>query len=168
MRPLSHTFDHLYEKNVLMRAYVEVLSVHSRLPLSGREICLKKKTTWLMKAQDCKGNENSGRLWQQSKQYSPATVSRSQSEHESVVVCFYHLSRHFLSCHSWDCRSCHWWSQCEELHHVGLSVRVEGDDDEKYCFQLKLNHSKCCWTAGSNVLCCLVLKCNGIGGTCFP
>ena len=41
--------------------------------------------------------------------------------------------------------------QDEELHHVGLSVHVEDEDDDKYVFQLKLNHSKCCWTARSNV-----------------
>ena len=56
-----------------------------------------------------------------------------------------------LSCHSWECHSCHWWSQDE--------------DDEKYVFQLRVNHSKCCWTAGSNVLLCLVFKCIGIWGT---
>ena len=57
--------------------------------------------------------------------------------------------------------SCHWRSQDEEPHHVGLSVHVEDEDDEKYVFQLKLTHFKCCWTEGSNVLFCLVRKCNG-------
>ena len=64
-----------------------------------------------------------------------------------------------------SCHSFHWWSQCGELHHVELSDHVEDEDDEKCCCQLKLNRSQCCWTVGSNVLCCLVLKCNGISGT---
>ena len=38
----------------------------------------------------------------------------------------------------------------------GLFVHVEDEDDEKYVFQLKLNNSTCCWTAGSNVSLCLV------------
>ena len=59
-------------------------------------------------------------------------------------------------------------SQCWELHHVGLSVHVEDEDDEKCCCQLKLNRSECCWTVGSNVLCCLLLKCNGTWGTPLP
>ena len=59
-------------------------------------------------------------------------------------------------------------SHVEEFHHVGLSVHVEDEDDEKYCFQLELNHSKCCWTARSNVSRCLEDKCNGTGGTPLP
>ena len=55
-----------------------------------------------------------------------------------------------------------------QLHHVGLSVHVEDEDDEKNVFQLKLNHAECCWTAGSNVLFCLVLMCIGIWGTPLP
>ena len=49
-----------------------------------------------------------------------------------------------------------------QLHHVGLSVHVEDEDDEKYVFQLKLNHSEKCWTAGSNASLCLVRKCIGV------
>ena len=63
----------------------------------------------------------------------------------------YRWSHHSLSCHPWECQSCHWWSQDEELHLVGLSVHIEDEEDEKYVGQLKLNHSKCFWTAGSNV-----------------
>ena len=40
----------------------------------------------------------------------------------------------------------------EELRRVGLSIHVENEDDEKYALQLELNQSKCCWTAGFNVL----------------
>ena len=98
----------------------------------------------------------------------PQQVSLSWSEHESVVPRSDHLFHHFLSCHPSGCHSCHWWSQCGELHHVALSVHVEDEDDEKCCCQLKLNHSKCCWTVGSNVLRCLVLKGNGIRGTPLP
>ena len=48
-----------------------------------------------------------------------------------------------------------WIPDSGELdNHVGLSVHVEDEDDEKYVFQMKLNHSKCCWTAGSNFLSC--------------
>ena len=36
------------------------------------------------------------------------------------------------------------------------SVHVEDEGDEKYVGQLKLNHSECCWIAGSNVVSCLV------------
>ena len=64
----------------------------------------------------------------------------------------YRWSHHSFSCHPSECHSCRWWSQDEELNHVGLSVHVEYKDDEKYIFQLKLNHSKSCWTAGSNVI----------------
>ena len=53
-------------------------------------------------------------------------------------------------------------SKLKEPHQVGHSVHVKDEDDEKYVFQLKLNHSKCCWIAGSNVLFGLVLKCIGI------
>ena len=80
----------------------------------------------------------------------------------------YLLSHHSLSCHSWECHSCHWRSQDGELNHVGLSVHVDDEDDEKYVFQLKLNHSKCCWTAGCIVLFCLVRKCVGTWGTTLP
>ena len=71
----------------------------------------------------------------------------------------------FFVLHPWECHSCHRWSQDEELHHVGLSDHVEDEDDEKYVFQLKLNHSKCRRTAVSNVSLCFVRKCIGILGT---
>ena len=60
------------------------------------------------------------------------------------------------------------WSQNEELHQVGLSVQVEDGDDEKYVFQLRLNHSECCWTARSNVFLCLLRKFIGMWGTPLP
>ena len=39
---------------------------------------------------------------------------------------------------------------------LGFSVHVEDEDNEKYVGQLKLKHSKCCWTTASNVVSCLV------------
>ena len=36
--------------------------------------------------------------------------------------------------------------------YVGLSVHDEDEDDEKYVFQLKLNHSTCFRTAGSRFI----------------
>ena len=53
-------------------------------------------------------------------------------------------------------------SSVESSTMLSFSVHVEDEDDEKCYCQLKLNHSKCCRTVGSNVLCCLVLRCNGI------
>ena len=89
----------------------------------------------------------------------------------------YLLSHHSLSCHPCECHSCQFWSQDDELHHVGL-----GDPDwrwwwllafktlrfAKFSAKWKLNHSKNCWSSGSSLLFCRVLDFNGILGTPCP
>ena len=117
--------------------------------VSLNEKSIRKKRT---DVQDNKRNQNSGRRWQHSKQY-PVAISFVTQVWTWIFRCHsYLLSHHFLSSHSWQNHSSHWWSQ-DELHHVEL---CEDGDDNKFVFQLTLDHSMCCWTPRSSVLCCLV------------
>ena len=163
------------DKNVRMRAYGEVLSVHSTVAfmtvatVDAKSVREKKLHGWWM-CKTAKGIRTQVDFGNSRNSVRPRQVSLSWFEHESVVFRSYHLSHHSWSCHSSGCHSLHCSESfsCWELHHVELSVHVEDEDDEKCCCQLELNRSKCFWTVGSNVLCCLLLKCNGTWGTPLP
>ena len=45
---------------------------------------------------------------------------------------------------------------------------VHVNDEEKYVWELKLQHSLCCWTDGSNASLCLVSKCIGLWSIPWP
>ena len=91
-----------------------------------------------------------------------------------ACICYCHsylLSHHFLSCHPWECNSCHFWSQVDELHHVGLwwpawrwwwLLALEFCDSATYSAQWKLRHSNNFWSSGSSVLFWRVLDFTGI------
>ena len=82
------------------------------------------------------------------------------------------LSHHSLSCHPWECHYCHWWSQDDKLHHVGLGDQLEDDDDgcwrSEFCGCAKCSapwkpsHSYIFWTSRSSVLFWRVLDFNGL------
>ena len=100
------------------------------------ELCKKKNTTAM---QDCKWNQDIGRLGQQSSFSLMPTVSWGYLERESVYRRSYLLSHYVLSCHPRVCQSCQSWSQVDELHHVRLGDKVEDDDG---CWR-----SECCGSA---------------------
>ena len=160
VRPLSQTYDHMWSaqrERVRVCAFGEVLAAHPSVAFMAvatvwTRNCQKEKMWGMRKTANWirtqVGFDNNRHLFAR-QQFPEVSLSVNLS-----LSFLRFVSHHSLSCHSWECHSCHWWSQDEELH-------VEDEDDEKYFFQLKLNHSKCCCTAGSNVLFCLVLKCIG-------
>ena len=131
--------------------------------LSERETARKNKNN-LRSAQDYEWNLVSGEL---DNNWDPFPISIAYKSPCTCLCVTLALSGLSLIPPFFVLHSCHWWSQDEELHHVGISVHVEDEDDEKYVQQLELNHSECCWTAGSNVSLCLVRKFFGTWGTTF-
>ena len=160
-------------KKVRVRAYGEVFSVHTRRVHCSCH-CLDAKLPERTKTEKCARLRMEAAfkwIWQwlrPCRSDFPYKSPHTSRVWRSWRCRCYRWSHHSLSCHPWECRACHWWSQDEELHHIGLSVHFEDEDDEKYVGQLKLNRFKCCWTAGSNVLFCLVRNFIGMWGTPLP
>ena len=176
-KPLTQTCDHIWRASVHSEKQcacvrTERCSVYTNRHVHGSGHCLDVKLPENLRiAQDYEWRPDSSELdnnWDL-----VALTFPHESACTSGVWRFwrcrcYRWSHHSLSCHPSECQSCHWWSQDEELQHVGLSVHVEDEEDEKYVGQLKLNHSRCCRTAGSNVSFCLVRNFIGMWGTPLP
>ena len=103
-----------------------------QLLLSGREVARKNKNN-LRSAQGNEWNPDSGELDNNWDFFTLTSPYKSPCTSVCVTQVWVWLwrcrcdrwSHHSLSCHLWECHSCHWWSQDEELHLVGLSVHVE-------------------------------------------
>ena len=154
--------ERAHREKVRVCAYSEVLSVHLpsrswQLPLSGRETGRKNKKN-LRSAQDYKWSPESGEL---DNNWDLFALTPRTSLLVLVCAwlwrcCCYRWSHHSLSCHPWECPSCNWWSRDEELHHVGLSVHVEDEVDEKY---VGLRDPMCYFVLCANALEFEVLLC---------
>ena len=151
-----------HEKNARVRACGEALSVHfvAFTPVATRWAWNLKKTA---------------RLQMESELRSILTTIETFSLANSFLRLFwawicrrhsYLLSHHSLSCHPWECHSCHWWSQDDEFHHVGLGDQLEDNDEWLLAFWIlrfrKVLHPVKTWTSGSIVLFWRVLDVNGI------